>query len=112
MRLLSDAGVIPPKRIWSGEILEKIATLLERNYFIPIGLFTPGRYHLELKLEKDAKMTAHLVSESFDLVVEDCYFSSDQRSVISFSIEEAGNYYVRVYPREPVQITWLAITDL
>ena len=103
---------IPPQRVWSGEMLEKMATLLERNYFIPIGSFTPGRYQLELKLAKDAKVTAHLVSETFDMVVEDCYLSSDQRIVIPFLIEEAGNYYLRVYPREPVQITRLAITAL
>ena len=101
---------VPAKRIWNSEILEKMTTLLERNYFIPIGPFTPGRYNLELKLAKDAKITAHLVSETFEMVVEDCYQSSDQRLVIPFSIEEPGNYYVRVYPREPVQITRLAIT--
>lgn len=103
---------VPPQRVWSGEILEKMATLLERNYFIPIGPFTPGRYHLEMKLAKDAKVTAHLVSETFDMVIEECYQSSDRRIAIPFSIEEAGNYYVRVYPREPVQIIRLAITDL
>jgi len=103
---------IPPQMVWSGEMLEKMATLVERNYFIPIGPFTPGRYQLELKLAKDAKVTAHLVSETFEMVVEDCYLSSDRQIVIPFSIEEAGNYYVRVYPREPVQITRLAITTL
>ena len=101
---------VPPKRIWNSEILEKMTTLLERNYFIPIGPFTPGRYNLELKLAKDAKVTVHLVSETFDMVVEDCYQSSKQRLVIPFSIEESGNYYVRVYPRKPVQITKLAIS--
>ncbi|GEM_PF-565366 len=101
---------IPPQRVWSGEMLEKVATLLERNYFISIGPFTPGRYQLELKLAKDAKVTVHLVSEIFEMVVEDCYLSNDRHIVIPFSIEEAGNYYVRVYPREPVQITRLAIT--
>ena len=103
---------IPPQMVWSGEMLEKMATLVERNYFIPIGPFTPGHYQLELKLAKDAKVTVHLVSEIFDMVVEDCYFSSDRQIVIPFSIEEAGNHYVRVYPREPVQITRLAVTPL
>lgn len=103
---------IPPQMVWSGEMLDKMATLLEKNYFIPIGLFSPERYQLELKLAKDARVTVHLVSETFDMVVEDCYFSSDRRIDIPFSIEEAGNYYVRVYPREPVQITRLAITSL
>ena len=103
---------IPPQRVWSSEILEKMATLLEKNYFIPIGPFTPGRYQLELKLAKDAKVTVHLVSETFDMVVEDCYLSSNRQIVIPFSIEEAGNHYVRVYPREPVQITRLAVTPL
>lgn len=64
---------IPPKRVSSDEILEKMATLLERNYLIPIGPFTPGRYNLEMKLAKDTKVTAHLVSETFEMVVEDCY---------------------------------------
>jgi hypothetical protein len=103
---------IPPQRVWSGEMLEKMATLLERNYFIPIGPFTPGRYQLELKLAKDAKVTVHLVSETFDMVVDDCYLSTDRQLVIPFSIEEAGNHYVRVYPRKPVKITHLAVTPL
>jgi hypothetical protein len=100
---------IPPQRVWSGEVLGKMATPLERNYFIPIGPFTPGRYNLELKLAQDARVTAHLISETFDMVVEDCYQSSDRRIVIPFTIEEAGNYYVRIYPCKPVQITQLAI---
>ena len=105
-------GPVPAKRIWNSEILEKMTTLLERNYFIPVGPFTPGRYNLELNLAKDAKVTVHLVSEKFDMVVEDCYQSSDQRLAIPFTIEEAGNYYVRVYPRKPVQITRLAISTI
>jgi hypothetical protein len=100
---------VPPQRVWSGEILEKLTTLLERNYFIPIGPFSPGRYSLELTLAKDEKVTVHLIAETFDMLVEDCYLSSDKRIVIPFSIEESGNYYLRVYPRKPVQITQLAI---
>ena len=46
------------------------------------------------------------------LVAEDCYLSSDRQIVIPFSIEDAGGHYVRVYPREPVQITRLAVTPL
>ncbi len=103
---------VPPQMVWSGEILEKMATLVERNYFIPIGPFTPGHYQLELKLAKDTKVTVHLVSETFDMVVDDCYLSNNRQIVIPFSIEEAGNHYVRVYPREPVQITRLAVTVL
>ncbi len=103
---------VPPKRIWNSEILEKMTTLLERNYFIPVGRFTPGRYILELKLAKDAKVTAHLVSETFEMIIEDCYQTSDQRLVIPFTIEETENYYVRVYPRKPVQIRQLVITTV
>lgn len=103
---------VPQKRIWNTEILDKMTTLLERNYFIPIGHFTQGQYSLELKLAKDAKVTAHLVSEAFDMVIEDCYQSSNQRLEIPFSIEEEGNYYVRVYPHVPVQITQLVISTV
>ncbi|MCK4824544.1 hypothetical protein KA005_52820, partial [bacterium] len=101
---------IPPKRIWNSELLEKMTTLSERKYFIPIGPFSPGQYNLQLNLAKDEKLTVHLISETFDMIVEDCFLSNDKRTAIPFSIEETGNYYLRVYPRKPVQITQLVIS--
>jgi len=101
---------VPPGRIWDTETLKKNTTLPQRNYFIPIGSFTPGHYNLEIELAKNAKMTMHIVSETFELVIEDCYQTSGQRLVIPFSIEETENYYLRVYPRIPVQITQLVIS--
>jgi hypothetical protein len=100
---------IPSQWIWNSEILEKMTTLLEKNYFIPIGPFSPGTYRLELSLAKDEKVTVHLVSEAFDIIVEDCFLSTEKQIAIPFSIEATGNYYVRVYPSKPVQITQLAI---
>ena len=100
---------IPPQRVWSSEILEKMATLMERNYFIPLGPFSPGRYQLELSLATDEKLTVHLVAESFDMLVEDCLFSKDKRLSIPFTVAEAGNYYLRIYPRQPVAISQLLI---
>jgi len=69
-------------------------------------------YRIELELDKDVKATAHLISEEFEMVVEDCYLSSDRRISIPFLIEEPGNCYFRMYPREPVRITRLAIIPL
>ena len=103
---------IPPKRVWGSEMLGKMTTLLEKNYFIPIGTFSPGQYSLEIILAKDEKITVHLIAETFDMLVEDCYFSSNKKVVIPFSVEESGNYYLRVYPRTPTQITRLAIFTL
>jgi len=97
-------------RIWNSEMLEKMTTPLERNYFIPIGQFIPGLYSLELKLAEDTKVTVHLISELFDMVIEECFQSSNQQLVLPFSIEEAGNYYVRTYSSKPVEITQLAIS--
>ena len=100
---------IPPKRVWSGELLEKMTTLLEKNYFIPIGTFSPGRYSLEITLARDEKITVHLVAETFDMLVEDCYDTNDKKVIIPFSVEETGNYYLRVYPRTPTRISQLII---
>lgn len=102
---------IPAEKIWNAELLDTITALPERNYFIPIGPLIPGHYNVELKLEKNAKVTVHIISEEFDMVSEDCYQSTEQRLVIPFSIEEPGDYYVRVYPRKPVRITQLAISS-
>lgn len=101
---------VPLKRVWEGDILDKFTTLMERNYFIPVGNFSPGRYRIDLELEKDAKITAHLISEEFEWVFEECYQSSDRQISIQFLIEESGNYYFRMYPRKPVRIMRLAIT--
>ena len=101
---------LPPKRIWNTEILEKMTILLERKYFIPIGPFSLGSYNLELNLARDEEITVHLVSETFDMIVEDSYLSSGKKIAVPFSIEESGNYYVRIYPRKPVQITRLVVS--
>ena len=103
---------VPLTRDWRGEILDRFTTLMERNYFIPVGNFTPGHYRIELELDKDVNVTAHLISGEFEMVVEDCYLSSERRVIIPFLIEEPGNYYFRMYPREPVRITRLAIIPL
>ena len=103
---------IPPQRVWSSEMLEKMTTLLEKNYFIPIGTFLPGQYSLEINLAKDEKITVHLVAETFDMLVDDCHFSSDKKVVVPFTVEEPGNYYLRVYPRAPAQIIRIAIFTL
>jgi len=100
----------PLKNIWEEDILDKFATLMERNYFIPVGSLTPGEYRIEIELERDEKVTAQLISKAFEWVFEDCYESNDRRISIPFLIEEPGNHYFRMYPRSPVRITRLAIT--
>ena len=102
---------IPLKRVWGSDILDKLSTLLEKNYFIPIGNFTPGSYRIELELEKDTRVTAHLITEEFDMIVEDCYESSNRLINIPFVVESSGIHYFRIYPRKPVRITRLSITQ-
>jgi len=101
---------VPLKRAWGSDIMDKFTTLIDRNYFIPVGNFSSGDYRIELELEKDVKVTANLISEKFEWVFEDCYQSSDRQITIRFHIEEPGNYYFRMYPRKPVKIIRLAIT--
>ena len=101
---------VPLKRVWEGVILDKFTTLMEKNYFIPIGKLEPGNYRIEIELEKDVKVTAHLISEQFEWVLEDCYQSSDRRINIPFLIDEPGDYYFRMYPRKPAKIIRFAIT--
>jgi hypothetical protein len=100
---------LPPKRVWSGEVLNKMTTLLERNYFIPLGPISPGKYRINLELEKNSRITVHLVSEEFEMIVEDCFTSSNMKLEIPFSISEKGNYYFRMYPKEPTRITQLTV---
>ena len=103
---------IPPKKIWNSEILEKMTTLLERDYFIPAGPLLPGMYRLKLTLARDEKVTIHLVSETFEIIIEDCFFSRDKQISIPFLVENTGNYYVRIYTRKPVQVTQLVISSV
>ena len=103
---------VPLKRVWSSDILDKLSTLLEKNYFIPIGNFTAGSYRIELELEEDVRVNAQLITEDFDNIVEDCFESSKRRITIPFVIESPGIHYFRIYPRKPVRITQLSITAL
>ena len=101
---------VPLKRIWGADILEKFTTLMARDYFIPVGSFSPGVYRIELELEKDVKVTTHLISDEFEMAVDDCYQSNNRRINIPFIIEESGDYYFRMYPREPVKLISLTIS--
>ena len=103
-------SVVPLNKAWGREVLEEFSTLLGRNYFLPVGSLSAGSYRLEIELEKDARATVHLISEEFDMVVEDCFDSSNSRIDIKFSVEDSGNYFFRMYPREPVSISRLSIT--
>lgn len=103
---------VPLKRVWSSDILDKMSTLVKKNYFIPIGNFTAGSYRIELELEKDARVNAHLITEEFDSIIEDCFESSMRRITIPFVIESPGIHYFRIYPRKPIRITRLSITAL
>lgn len=103
-------GPVPVKRDWGSEILDKYSTLLERNYFIPLGRLAPGEYRLELELARDARLRVQLISEQFDMAVEECVDSTHRRITLPFRIETAGNYYFRMYPRQPVRLTRLVIT--
>ena len=60
-------------------------------------------------MKKDTKVTIHLVSEDFDMIIEDCFISGNREVKIPFSITKLGNYYFRMYPHEPVQINRLAV---
>ncbi len=103
---------VPLNRVWSGDILDRFATLMEKNYFIPVGEFSPGNYQMELGLKNDAKVNIHLISEEFEMVVEDCRLTRNRRISISFAIEQTGNFYFRMYPRDPVKIIGLAISRI
>ena len=102
---------VPLKKAWGSDMLDEFATLLGRNYFLPVGRLSVGSYHLGLELEKDAKVTVHLISEEFDMIVDDCFDSSNKQIDIKFSVEESGNYFFRMYPREPAKITRLTIKN-
>ena len=104
-------AVISNLETHEGEILEKLTTFREKNYFIPIGGFIPGTYQLSLTLKENVKVTVHIMSEEFDMVAEDCYQSKDRQIDIPFTIDDSSHYYIRLYPREPVSMTRLVITN-
>ena len=101
---------VPPQRVWGREILSKLATVPDQNYFIPVGSLDPGDYQLVLTLDEDTRLTVHVVSEAFEMAVEDCYSSNGGQIVIPFTIEAHSNYYVRLYPNIPVRMKRLEIT--
>ena len=105
-----SSSSVPLKKTWGSDVLEEFTTLLGRNYFLPVGSLSPGSYRLAFELEKDTRATVHLISEEFDMVVDDCFDSSNKRTEIKFLVEDSGNYFFRMYPREPVRITRLSIT--
>ncbi len=44
--------------------------------------------------------------------IEDCFMTGNRKLEIPFVITEQGNYYFRMYPREPVRIKRLAVVTI
>ena len=101
---------VPILKTWESDVLDEFSTLRERKYFMPVGSLSAGKYWLILELEKDTKATVQLISEEFDMLIEDCFDSSNGRIDVRFTVEESGNYYFRMYPREAARLIRLAIT--
>ena len=101
---------IPSNRIWVNDILQKYRAGRDGNYFIPVGHLDSGYYRIKLELKKEAKVTVHLISEQFEMAVDDCYQSTERQIKIAVFIEDSGDYYLRLYPKEPVRLIRLTMT--
>lgn len=102
---------IPATKVWSGEVLQRMSTIPKRNYFVPVGILAPGQFRIELEMDESVRVTVHLMSEKFDMVVEDCLEPTEKSLHIPVTITEPGDYYFRLYPRRPVRINRLAIVE-
>lgn len=100
---------IPPQRIWSPELLDKFTTLLQRNYFVPLGPLSTGDYRIEVDLDAGVLANIQLVSESFEMIVDDCFTANEGSIVIPLHIGEPSNYYFRIYPNRPTRLRRLAV---
>lgn len=101
---------LPSTKTWKKETLENFSTLMDRNYFIPVGSLQPGNYLVELELERDTRITAHLISADFEMAIEDCFDSRNHKIQIPVQVETQEHYYFRMYPREPARLVSLEIT--
>lgn len=102
---------IPPQRIWSSELLDKFATLLQRDYFVPLGPLPPGDYSIELLLEEESSANIQIISESFDMMVDEFYEAADKRIAIPLHIAEPDNYYFGIYPQRPTLLLRLGVLE-
>lgn len=100
---------VPPGRTWNRDQLESLSTGDDSAWFVPAGRLAPGRYRLQLDLAADRLVTVQLTNERFETAIENCYDSHAGQLRIPFTIDDAGNYYVRLYVRRPVTLTRLAI---
>ena len=96
---------LPSDLRWDSEILRRMGTLVEKNYFVPLGVLPNGRYRMRLLLTEDARVSVQLVSEKFDMAVDDCFESVGNKITMYFSISDTEKYYFRMYPRRPVQLS-------
>lgn len=100
---------LPPKRVWGPEMLQRFGTLLEHDYFIPLGPMEAGAYRLELQLAEATRVTVQLVDASFEMVVDECRTPDGTGLTLPFRLEQAGELYFRLYTDRPVALTRLAV---
>lgn len=101
----------PPngERSWRDDTLDKLSTPDERYYFIPLGRLPAGRHRIDLELERDTRLTIHLVRADFEMLVDECASTTGRRISVPFEVEEAAEHYLRLYPRDAVRVTRLVV---
>ncbi len=82
------------------------------SYFIPLGFLKKGDYELKMTTKEEVRFRIEVISDQFDPFLDQSMSASTQEQVLSFSVDEGINSFVRVRSREPLHITTFLIEKI
>ncbi|MCE5181345.1 MAG: hypothetical protein LLG15_06045 [Betaproteobacteria bacterium] len=106
-----DAAV-PANRKREAGTLQKLYDEAEHAYFIPLGKLSPGSYRIDLCFDREAGVSAELISSRFEIEDFSGVKVTGAVASIAFRVKSEGEYYIRMLVIRPALLRYLEVVPL
>lgn len=103
------ALLMPDGEKWKQENLSHFALPSSKGYFIPLGLLKSGKYLIVIKTKEEIHFRVEVISDRFDSFLDKTACPDQKDEVLSFTLDETVNAFLRIQSRQPLHITAMEI---
>jgi len=101
--------LMPDDGKWEVGNLSRFALPSHKGYFIPLGVLKSGDYYLTLKTKESVRFRIEVISNNFDVFLDQSVCSDKKERLFNFTLDESLNSFLRIRSKEVLHITTLEI---
>ena len=94
---------------WTDSALAALSIPSLKEYFVPLGPVRMGEHRIRLALAQPTTVRVEVISDVFEPVFDECFGAPDARLEVTFSVDEAAEYFLRVRSSRAIVLTDLEL---